>query len=263
MTLIKRTFVFTYDRYEEITTSEWLKDIPHTVLCHSDKDRKKFEAAGRIHGTLISTGAPKGLTYQRNIALDMMRPGEWAVFWVDDLIRVRRYENYFKYRGIEFNVQNGKNQNLLRRLFKTSCSPWEFYKIAEETALHAEHKGYSLCGFALTDNPQFRRKKFIYGSLADGRCWIVKKTDLKFDENVQLIDDVCFTALNIKYFGGVVVNNWVITECRRYTEGSFGTLPQRMEQRIRECKYLVDTYPEQIAPATKKYWPRGSHVKIR
>lgn len=263
MTLIKRTFVFTYDRFDTITTSEWLKGIDHTVLCHTNEQKKKFLKAGRIHGTLLATGAAKGLTYNRNVALDMMQPGEWAVFWVDDLIRVRRYENYFNYHGTEFNVQNGKNQNLLRRLFKAPCTPKEFYKIAEETALHAESKGYALAGFALTDNPQFRKKKFIYSSLADGRCWVVKKTDLRFDEAVQLIDDVCFTALNIKYFGGVVVNNWCITECKRYTEGAFGTLPQRMEQRIKECAYLVKTYPKEIIAAEKKHWPPGSHVKIR
>lgn len=263
MGLIKHTFVFSYDRFDSITTSEWLKDIPHWILCHTEKQREKFIQAGRIHGEMYVTGKNKGLTYQRNCALDMMLPGEWAVFWVDDLIRVRRYENYFKYKGTEFNVQNGVNQNLLRRLFKTPCAPQEFYRIAEETALHAESKGYALSGFALTDNPQFRKKKYIYSSLADGRCWVIKKTDLMFDENVQLIDDVCFTALNIKYFGGVVVNNWCIPECKRYTEGAFGTLDQRMVQRIEECEYLVKTYPEQIAYARKKYWPAYSHVKIR
>jgi hypothetical protein len=261
--LIKKTFVFTYDRYEDITTSEWLKGIPHTVLCHTKEQEKQFLKAGRIHGKLIATGSGRGLTYNRNVALDMMKPGEWAVFWVDDLIRVRRYQNYFTYKGTEFNVQNGKNQNLLRKLFKETCSPEEFYKIAEETATHAESKGYALCGFALTDNPQFRKKKFIYGSLADGRCWLVKKTDLRFDEAVQIIDDVCFTALNKKFFGGVVVNNWCITECRRYTEGAFGTLPQRMDQRIAECKYLVEHYPDTIRYAQKKYWPPHSHVMIR
>lgn len=263
MTLIKNTFVFTYDRYDTITTSEWLKGVEHKVLCHTREQKKLFRRAGRIYGDIVDTGEPKGLSNNRNAALEMMNPGDWAVFFVDDLIRVRRYLNYFQYKGTELNVQNGKNQNLLRRLFKEPCTVEEFYKIAEETARHAERRGYALCGFALTDNPQFRRRKFNYGGLADGRCWLVKKTDLWFDENVQLIDDVCWTALNIKYFGGVVVNNWMIPECKRYTEGAFGTIDQRMEQRMEECAYLLKTYPNEVVAATKAHWPKGSHVRIR
>ena len=99
--------------------------------------------------------------------------------------------------------------------------------------------------------------------MADGRAWVVRKTKLRFDENVQLIDDLCWTALNIKHFGITVVNQWVLPDCKRYTSGSFGSKEQRMPQKLKEASYLVETYPELISFRKKAGWPEGSHVVLR
>ena len=82
----------------------------------------------------------------------------------------------------------------------------------------------------------WRDKKYGYWSLVDGRCWLVKKTKLRQDKNVNCIEDYHFTALNLKTFGGVVVNNWVLTDCVRYGAGSYGSLKKRMPQKIKESK---------------------------
>jgi hypothetical protein len=268
--LITKTFVFTYDRYDEITTSQYLEGIPHTVLCHTKEQKKQFITAGRIDKSAetVATGKPRGLSYNRNAALSMMKPGEWAMWWVDDLINVTYYKNY--HRVVATNKGDSHrlpiepvNQSKYREEFKTPCKPDMLYSIAEEAVRHAEQRGFALVGFSLTDNPMFRRNKYSYRGLADGRCWAVKKTDLRFDENVQLIDDTCWTAMNLRYFGGVVVNNWVLPNCKRYTAGAFGKKEDRMEQKIKECAYLVKTYPDHIKIASKAGWPQGSHVAIR
>lgn len=257
-----KIIIFTYDRYDSISTSEYFKGIPHTVLCHDETAKQKFLDAGRIHGEIIATGEPKGLANNRNYAIDMMQDGEWALFFVDDLISMTMLESYYQQQGTTLGI-NSENQPKYRAEFKKECTPQEFLKICEETIQHAEQKGFALCGFSLTNNPLFRDKKFGYWALADGRCWLVKKTHLRFDTNTQLIDDTCFTALNLKAFGGIVNNNWVLPDCKRYTEGAFGTIEQRMPQKLREAKYLVDTYPEFVAYADKVGWVENSHVKIR
>jgi len=259
---IKHTFVFTYDRFDEISTSRYLKGIKHTVLCHTKEQKKSFLNAGNIFGDIVATGQPKGLSNNRNFALDLMKPGEWAFFWVDDLIRVTRFDSYFQTKESRLAITSA-NQNDYRDRFNRSCSVQDLYKIAEEAVIHAEQRGFALVGFSLTNNPMFRRNKYSYRGLADGRCWVVKKTDLRFDTKVQLIDDTCFTALNKKYFGGCVVNNWVLPDCKRYTAGAFGSMEQRMEQKIAECAYLVKTYPRYIKYANKPGWPPLSHVVIR
>jgi len=256
-----KTFIFTYDRFDAIATSIYLKDHPHYVLCHTEDSAEKFRKAGRIHGELIATGQPKGLSNNRNYALDMMADGEWACFWVDDLQSVSVLPEQRKY-GEDLNIDSS-NQPMFRELFKTDCPAEKFFEVCKETIELAEKKGFALCGFSLTDNPLFRSKHYSYWSLADGRCWLIKKTKLRFDTKVQLIDDTCFTALNLKEFGGVVVNNWLLPKCERYTAGAFGTIKERMEQKKSECKYLVDTYPDFICYGEKVGWEEGSHVKIR
>lgn len=258
-----KTFVFTYDRYDTITTSQYLKGHEHFVLCHTEEQKKRFEDSGRVFGELIATGNQKGLAYNRNAALEMMRDGEWAVFWVDDLIETTCLENYF---GMDHLTELGvttENQPQLRKELKHPCDASLFYEISKSTISVAEQKGFPLCGFSLTDNPLFRNKHFSFWGLADGRCWLVKKTQLRFDIRAQLIDDTCFTAMNLKKFGGVVVNNWLLPNCKRYTGGAYGTMDERMEQKKAECSYLVEAYPEFIQFADKAGWPEGSHIKIR
>lgn len=263
-----KIFIFTYDRYDSISTSQYFKNIPHTILCHTEQDKQKFLDAGNCYGEIISTNNPKGLSYNRNAALDMMDENEWAIFFVDDLISVTgipyNHDLYFEDDlGVGIGHNDKANYAFINSLFKTKIKAEDFLIHCKETIKECENKGYALGGFSLTNNTGFRSKKYSYKSLADGRCWVVKKTDLRFDENVQLIDDVCFTAQNILKFGGVVVNNYVLPECKRYTDGAFGSIGKRMEQKLKECKYLVTTYPDVIAYADKTGWEKGSHVKIR
>lgn len=256
-----KIFIFTYDRYDTITTSKYFKNIKHTVLCHTEEDKQKFLQAGNIYGDIIATQQPKGLSNNRNYALNMMEKGEWAIFFVDDLVNITMLKNYNNYTDkINCDFDNVKH---FRKEFKKECTPEDFLQIANETIQHAEQKNYALCGFSLTDNPLFRDKKYSYWGLADGRCWAVKKTDLFFDTNVQLIDDTCFTALNLKKFGGVVINNWLLPNCKRYTAGAFGSIKKRMQQKKEECLYLTTKFPQFIRYADKKGWEDKSHVKIR
>lgn len=259
-----RVFVFTYNRYDSITTSQFLdkEEIAHTVLCHTKEARQKFIEAGRVKAeNIIATGKPKGLTHNRNFALDMMTDGEWALFLVDDFIKVTELDEYDEIIGDTIPVDIENNSGWGRK-FNRRISFKRFIDRAEESAGLAELQKIYLVGFAGYTNPLFRGKKWKYNTLADGRAWVVRKSDLRFDENVQMIDDVCWTAQNIIKFGGVLVNQWILPECSRYTAGSFGSIKDRLPQRLDECKYLVGNYPGLIRFAKKRNWPYGTHIRI-
>lgn len=261
-----KIFVFAYDRYATMTTSLWLDTVPHTVLVHTQEAADRFIKFNTIGagGDILITNQPRGLAYQRQYAMDLLKPDEWAVFFVDDLISCTYlpHPEQFGSKLPEIDKDNAKNRHM-KELLMTPCPPDKFIQVSKELILEAEARKLALVGFSLTDSLMFRGNKYSTWSLADGRCWLIKKTHLKFDMGAQLIDDTCFTALNLKTFGGVLVYNWLLPLCKRYTEGAFGTKEQRMEQKLRECKYLVDTYPEYIAYADKEGWPPLSHVKIR
>ena len=138
-----------------------------------------------------------------------------------------------------------------------------FYERVEQSIRFAERAGANLVGVAGVDNALFRKRHWAQNILADGRAWAVRKTHLRFDENAQLIDDLCWTAQNIQEFGLVVVNQWVMPLCKRYTAGGFGSIDERMEQKLREASYLVSAYPGLIKFKDKAGWPPRSHVVLR
>lgn len=259
-----KVFVFAYNRYDTMTTSRLLEAeaIDHTVLCHTEDDLCMFAGAGTAKpGRLLATGNPKGLAYQRNSALDLMDDGEWALFLVDDLEAVTELRNYDT--AVDPLPMTTVNQSVYRERFKHSVSMRHFLMRADELALRCAGAGAHLGGWAGNDNPMFRKAHWGLNILADGRAWVVRKTHLRFDNNVQLIDDVCWTALNIAEFGKVIVDRWVLPKCKRYTKGAFGSKAERMEQKMREAAYLVATYPNQVTFRSKAGWPVGSHVALR
>ena len=259
-----KTFIFTYDRYDSLSTPSFFEkeNIEHTILCHTEEAKNKFIEAGRVNPErIISTNQPKGLANNRNYALDQMEEGEWALFLVDDLNNLYEYENYDtdEREKLPIEISNVKEY---RKSFQKVITASKFLERCEETIKVAEKENIKLIGFAGFTNPLFLKNKWKYNSLADGRAWLIKKSDLRFDEHVQLVDDVCWTVINIKS-GGVIINQWLIPDCKRYTKGSFGSKSQRMPQKIEECKYMEEAYRDYVYFADKPGWPPFSHLRIK
>lgn len=260
-----KIFVFAYDRYETMTTSNMLEaeQIEHTVLCHSQKAAEAFiKHNTALPERLIVTNNPKGLAYQRNYALSTLSEGEWALFLVDDLKHITELRNHDKILEGTLPITLA-NQNHYSKRFKHQITMKQFLQRADQLSKQCDkHKAY-LGGFAQIDNALFRKKHWSINVWVDGRALIVKKTHLLFDENVQAIDDLCFTALNIKSFGVTIVNQWVLPDCKRYGAGGYGSIKDRTEQKKREIAYMVKTFPELIAIKQKANHEYGSHAILR
>lgn len=256
-------FIFGYDRYA-CSTAQMLQaeSIDFTLLCHDEHQRREFERMGVVDMTkVVVTGNPKGLALQRNSALDLMEDGEWALFLVDDLKSVTSLSNYF--RADSPLPINYENQKVYDKRFDTPISMSEFMMRALAFTNKLDANGAYLGGFAGIDNPIYRKKHYTANILCDGRAWMVKKSDLRFDEHVNSIDDYAWTALNIERFGVVLVDQWILPDAMRYTAGGYGSRADRMEQKIEEAAYLVKRFPELIAYKAKAGWPAGSHITIR
>lgn len=260
-----KVFVFGYNRYDTMTTSSMFEaeGISHQVLVHTDEAAQQFiEHRTAEANRLVVTGNPKGLANQRNTALEMMAEGEWALFMVDDLKTVTELRNYDRTTTASLPITE-KTQKHYGERFKNPVTMAQFMVRATELAAKCDTHGAHLGGFCGINNPLYRARHWSYNVLADGRAWVVRKTALRFDTKVQLIDDLCWTALNIKHHGLVIVNQWVLPDCKRYSAGAFGSIEERLPQKMEEAKYLVDTYPELITYKEKAGWPYGSHVVLR
>ena len=200
----------------------------------------------------------QGTSNNRNYALSLMKEGEWAMFISDDL------ENVYKYKHLdEADYEIIPEEIDPNKSFNETITAKKLIEISKKEIEYCEKNNIYLSGFASNENGFFLKKKRRNWSLVDGRCVLVKKSKLKYDTNTQLIDDYSFTALNMKHFGKVNINQWVIPKCKRYTKGAYGSIEERMEQKLRECKYLVETYPDLIRYADKTNHVKGSHIKFR
>jgi hypothetical protein len=257
-----KVFTFFYNRYDTASTSLALaqNSIDHTVLIHTTEDLQKFIKGQTIHGKPIVTNNGKGLAYQRNSALEMMDTGEWGVFMCDDFQKIKAYPKEFifsKTQSIDINQQNQnkyrlKNQVTLKEMFN-----WfpKLIELAEQNNIH-------LIGFGLHDNPMNLRKKFTTRGLADGRFWLVRKAQYKFDVNAQLIDDVAWTAENLVRHKNVLILNWCVPYFERYTAGGFGSTTERKALRMKECAYLANKFDPLVKIAEKPGWDYGTHIRI-
>jgi hypothetical protein len=257
-----KVFTFFYNRFETATTSIALHEngIPHYVLVHNHIDSAKFAAGGTIKGKEIITNNPKGLAYQRNSALNMLEKDEWGAFMCDDFQKIKSYSKEFilsKSKKIEITPEN---QNCYR--LKNQISLKEMFSIFPKLIELAEKNNIHLIGFGLHDNPMNLRNKFTTRGLADGRFWLVKKSNYKFDENAQMIDDVCWTAENLVRHGNVLVLNWCVPYFSRYTAGGFGSTNERKALRKKECQYLVNKFNPLIQFADKPGWDSGTHIRL-
>jgi hypothetical protein len=261
-----RVICFYYDRFTEATTSKMLSDenIPHIVLCHTEEQREGFIDARTVEeSNIIVTGEPRGLTNNRNFALDLMEEDEWCLFLVDDLKKITEPDCYEQELGISPLPIETHNVTEWTKRFNAPVPMATFLNRAKETARYAEKLGAHLAGFAAYRNPLFRSKKWTMNTLSDGRATLVKKSHLRYDTNSQLMEDYAWTARNIREFGVTVNNQWVLPECGRYLSGGYGTKEERMAEKIEEAAYLTSEYPDLIAYKNKKDWPVGSHITIR
>jgi hypothetical protein len=258
-----RIFVFGYNRYDTMTTTKMLDacGLGYTFLCHTEQQKENFIAFGLVsEEKIIVTGAPYGLPNNRNWVLDnYVSEDEWVLFLVDDFKKITIYENYYSEKRVELPIET-TNQSEFK--FNREENMKGLLSICTETIMEADKQDIKLAGFAAYRNPLFRKNKWKYSGLVDGRCILIKKSFLRYDTKALMMDDYCFTALNLKNFGKVITNNWVLPECERYTEGGYGTKEERMSGKILEAKYLTETYPEYIRFAEKKDWVFGSHIQI-
>ena len=259
-----KVFTFFYNRFETASTSLALdkNGIEHYVMIHNDDDLQKFKDGKVLKGTPIVTNCQKGLAYQRNKALEMMKDGEWAAFLCDDFKKVLSYPKDKIFSKTNKLPITFENQNKYRFKPSDEISLKTMFSMFPKLIQLAENNKVHLIGFALHDNPMNLSNKFTTKGLADGRFWLVKKSNYKFDTKAQLLDDVAWTAENLIRHSKVLILNWTIPYFERYTAGGFGSTKERKEQRKKECNYLVNKYFPVVRFAKKAGWDYGTHIRL-
>src|SRR5258706_4469197 len=228
-------------RSTAISTHKLFTD--YLVVVHNQEEFDAYLKNSSIDpDKLVNANCPFGGANIRNWILEhLVEDGEWFVMADDN--------HEFHIAVNEENYMNPICRD--RRAFETKIEEVDFWKIANDTMKEAEKVGTNLCGFAIVDNYFFREKKFRHVGFCVGKITLIKKTSLRFDAVMKAMDDYEFTAANLKRFGKVVINNYLFPIAKHNAPGGIGTYKERLNNKLRECRYLMDKYPKMFRYKTK------------
>jgi len=232
-----KIFLMYYDRFNNATTSKMI-DKDHIVLCHNNK--QKFNCISE-KGLLLETNQPKGIQNNFNYGLDLLEKNEWGIFLSDDLIRGRKLLDD---KFIDCNV-NWVLEELINVLPK------------------CDKMGVNMVGLNSTGNPFYAKKKYSKFGLVDGRCFAIKKTSFRFHDKINTIPDYYATAYHLKKYGGNLILNYCFLEFERYTKGGLGSVDERINDKLKDVKIMLNLFPNNVKIKDKPNEPKGSHIIIK
>tara|TARA_R110000796_G_scaffold126905_1_gene242057 strand:+ start:36 stop:752 length:717 start_codon:yes stop_codon:yes gene_type:complete len=234
-----KVFTLYYDRFETATTSRALSDakINHTVLCHSNKEKFK-----NIYGNIIETNKPKGIQYNLNAGLQMLKKDEWGIYLSDDYkksFKLDRKENKFK-------------QCDLRYVYEKLC----------ETIKVADKIGVKLIGLNSTGNALYAKKKYGKYGLVDGRMFAIKKTNFEWRNDINTITDYYASLFHLEKYGGNLILQECYAEFDRYAIDGIGTAQNRAEDKKKDIYVLKNLFKGMVKVKDKLGQPKGTHITI-
>lgn len=226
-----------------------------TIVLHSEEDRERYIAAGRVDAErIVVSGQERNLSKQRNWILDnLVQEDEWIVMADDNLQRVTATIPLYYALDRLSEAQAKETEEVTQELLKT---------ILSELQGKAEEEGARLAGFRTTDNPFFGRKKWGLGFVR-GKMYIMKKSEVRHDETFSVMTDWEFTCKHLLNDGKTLVNKYVFPFGPHYQEGGIGSLESRVPERRKNCVRLMQRYPGLLLYNEKKNMPTGSDVQLR
>lgn len=237
-----KIFIPSYNRPTTHSTYHLLakNGIPSKVVVHTEQ-YADYLKNGVPAGDLVVSGTHtdlNNLAKHRNwIIENLVEEGEWHIQMSDDA------ESFSWVVPELYNHESIPKEFATKEMFGSPFNFLDFSALVFEIQQEAEKKKAYYAGFAITKNHFYRTKKWQYRGLVDGRFILIKKSELRYDENVHAIDDYQFSAANLLRFGVIVRNNFFCPDFKRYGTGGIGNQEQRFEKKKQDCEYLLQKYP--------------------
>lgn len=235
-----------YDRPQRIFAHLTLprKYYKPIVVLHNDAQADAYIKAGLDKKLIVVSNLPKGIARTRNFILDeLIDSGEWYASADDKVHRTFIVPQPFYASG-----KLPEDPRAQAQAFKTVATPERFHEVIQEMLQLGERSNSLLCGFSTTDNYFFRKRKFRPVGLVVGKFFLNRKTDLRFDENAETVEDFDFSAAHIMAFGRVLINNFVFAEGKHYLPGGLGPLKDRIALKRKSVAHISEKFPGLIGP---------------
>ena len=82
-----------------------------------------------------------------------------------------------------------------------------------------------------------------------------------FETRIPAMEDYGYTAEILQRYGRVLINNFISPVAGHYEKGGIGTYPERVEQKVKDCEFLMNKYPGLFRyPKKKTVYNKGELV---
>jgi len=230
-------------RAESMTTPEWLdaSGVDYRVVVHTTRDADEYMRAGTPSARILVSHAPYGMCQARQGILDtFVAEGDWVLMLDDDITKCTALPAPLYDRATLPFAE--KYDGRWQRAFNQPCSAAKFLDLAGADAEVAEANGAYLVGWSPVTNYYFRGTKYREVGYVEGEAIGVRKSDLRYDMRLNSMDDIGFTAQNLARFGRVLINHYVFPKGQHWQPGGLGSYEGRLEGRLRDTAYLMETY---------------------
>lgn len=259
-----KIFISTHNRANIITTPALLdaEGISYTLVFHNVEQLNAYNLAGRFKTPYISVAnIPVGMTLMRNWILEnLVKDGEWFIILDDNITEFQAVRGEW-YKQPE--LPSRKDPLTMKKVMEEKVSAKYFLGVLEDCRWEAERRGIHLAGCASNLNFFFRSKKWREVGYVIGKTQVIQKTGLRYDLNINPMDDYLWTALNLETFGKVLINNYAVAVKKHYAKGGIGTYEERLPAKLKDCEYLMKRFPGLFRYKVKKGCHPKAELQIR
>lgn len=257
-------YIPSYNRAKTIKTSLYLDEskIPYKILLHSENCKKEYLAAGRVkQENIIVTGAPFGITNQRNWMVDNLgKYGEWYISLDDNIEGFKRVVDKYYFSKKELNVENA---TISQKDFDQKIQADEFITLIEQDIKIADQIKAEYIGFATVDNYFFNSRKYKPVGYVISKAVAIKFKGIRYDTRLEAMEDFGYCAEQLIKNNCVLINAWIKPIAGHYEEGGIGTYEKRLPRKIVDCAYLMKKYPDFFRYKEKKGCHPKAELQIR
>lgn len=258
-----KVYIPSFDRATAISTHRCFTGMDVTLVLHNEEQRRRYEDAGVQVTRMVVSGAPtgKGVTYQRQFIHEEL--AEKGVHYISADDNIRKITGLPMPFYAEPEVKTKMNEEVWRKRFKQVLTAAEFEAVAYDTAQHMDEVGAHIAGFALTENPFFRGRKWRYVGYVIGKLMVVhQESAVGFDHRITM-EDFRQSAEHIVQYGRVVINNYAFPRAGHYEKGGLGTYAERLKSRQRDVELLLNEYPTFFKVKDRKGFDAATDVQVR
>jgi|GEM_PF-3976526 len=214
----------------------------HYIILHNEEQKKEYLKNDTItEDMIIVSNVDFGVSRQRKWILDnLVKEGEWFMMMDDNIEYFTAVDDeFYNFKGLP--VKFDKD---LKKVYENKISIARLHHLVSNDIRFCENNNIKYGGFAVMDNFFYREKKYRYVGYVISKAAFYKKDKLlNFNENILAMDDYYYTAENLKYFGRVLINNFIFPVAKHYQKGGIGTYEERIPKKRKDCIYLIEHYP--------------------